>query len=144
MSELILPTDIITEVRLNADKTELALISGHTAYVFVTSGDCCSYSWIEHVEDAENIIGKRVTRIENVDYEDEDCYRGKRLPISENDYSEDSPKSQEVLKYYITRFWSDDNKYMEIEFRNASNGYYDGEFDFEYRANIDELWKEDK
>ena len=72
-----------------------------------TDGDCCSESWIEHIEQTENMLGT-VLNVEDVDMPD----------------LGDMP-NRDVVTYYGCRIHTDKGIAL-IDFRNDSNGYYGG------------------
>lgn len=75
--------------------------------VVKVDGDCCSHSWIEHVEAPENMLGT-VTAVEDVD-----------MPDLGNQPDHDS------MKYYGCKIHTDKGSSL-IDYRNDSNGYYGG------------------
>lgn len=103
----------IKSIQINSDKTalkfELAGAQGTIAYY--TDGDCCSRSWIEHFSGIENLLDgviEDATEILIGTYD-----RG------EPEYGFDSHRFYGV-KIKTTTGYSD------LEYRNASNGYYGG------------------
>lgn len=92
---------------------------GHTSIGFITEsgralawdawGDCCSYSWFEHVSGLAHLIGGTVSEI-----------KGREMPGATSD------EDHECLQFYG---WSivTDKGYFDIEMRNSSNGYYGGD-----------------
>jgi len=71
-------------------------------------GDCCSHSWIEHVENAEALVGREVTLVDDIDMPDlgdlPDC---------------------DVVRYYGCKIETAGGTCI-IDYRNDSNGYYGG------------------
>jgi hypothetical protein len=80
-------------------------------FYFVTEGDCCSESWIEHIDDLDHLIGKKIVRVEEVSIDTD--FPGTR---------------QDVDRVYLVRLTVEDtyNEFWSFEFRNSSNGYYGG------------------
>jgi hypothetical protein len=75
-----------------------------------TDGDCCSHSWIEHLESPELILGSPVLAVEDVPMPD--------LPRGEED-------DYELLQSYGCKIKTAKGE-MLLEYRNGSNGYYGG------------------
>lgn len=75
---------------------------------FGVEGDCCSHSWIEHLEAPESVEGRTVVAVDDcaMDRSDDDEY--------------------EVTQVYQTVFRLDNGDSIKVEYRNTSNGYYGG------------------
>lgn len=89
------------------DRLRFALDDGTSVHCY-TDGDCCSSSWIEHIEGVANLIGATVRAAED----------GPEVP-SENDGE---------LKFYNFRIVTE-RGFCNLEMRNSSNGYYGGSLD---------------
>lgn len=76
-------------------------------YVYRACADCCSHSWIEYVEDPENLIMQKVIKIEEKDISKEET--------EEYDWLD-------IMSYDIYT----EKGICKIDFRNSSNGYYGG------------------
>ena len=101
--------EYIRAIYRNEDNTYLAFIRNDRRFwVYETIGDCCSYSWFESINNPENIIGERIIGIE-IKFEDGSLDEQGRF-----------------IKSYGWTFKTQKG-YTDIEFRNASNGYYEGE-----------------
>ncbi len=74
---------------------------------FETYADCCSSTWIEHLELPTDVEGATLIDVEDVG-----------MGVS------DDP-SYECLQLYETRFKTDRGDIV-VEYRNSSNGYYGG------------------
>lgn len=74
-------------------------------------GDCCSSSWIESIEDIDNLIGETVISVD-----------AKHIRRGE----EGTYECLEVMNYDINT----SKGACTIDFRNASNGYYGGYLEF--------------
>lgn len=83
-----------------------------TIFHYTTEAECCSSTWIQHVENAEYLIGGTVLDWEEVD-----------MPRPED------ADSYDVIKCYGVRLTLEDRPPFFFEFRNASNGYYSGSID---------------
>ena len=73
-------------------------------YVYRAGGDCCSASWFESIENIENMIKEKIIGIEE-----------KNIEVERDG----------ELKIYGYTFKTKAG-YTDIEFRNESNGFYDG------------------
>ncbi len=77
---------------------------------FSTEGDCCSHSWIEHLEMPNNIAGATLLAVEASD-------------TITQDHAEHDDSGE--IKVYNTSFKTDRGEII-LEYRNSSNGYYGG------------------
>jgi len=99
---------------------------------FQAVGDCCSFSWIEHLEAPEDLAGRTLVGVDDArieqGYDQED--------------DEDGYNSGDYIQVYNTRFYLDNGETITIEYRNSSNGYYGGELE---RVNDDgeRVWNEE-
>ena len=99
---------IVDHVEVSKDKDKLAihLIGGITAE-FETYGDCCSYTWIEHITVPIDVLGAPIIAVKEL----------------EDDRSED--RDGELIQFYQTAFVTPRGEII-VEYRNSSNGYYGG------------------
>lgn len=72
-----------------------------------TDGDCCSESWIEHIEGVGSIINSEI------------------LSVEEINGGEIEGTRQDVDSIYFFKIKTTKG-YAQIEMRNSSNGYYGG------------------
>ena len=108
MSNLLL-NQTITDVKIAADKQALLFVSADgTEHIALVDGDCCSYTWIEHIEMPALGMPFKILAIEDLDMPDlgdmPDC---------------------DVVAYYGAKIITDKGE-MIIDYRNDSNGYYGG------------------
>src|ERR1700735_534686 len=108
----------ITEVVVAPDKESVEFVTPDERYYFEAYGDCCSDSWIESIEWLDNLIGEEVISC------DEHCIR-EEADSSKNDY----------VKFYNIEIITKKGL-CAIDFRNKSNGYYDGDLTFRPRKSI--------
>lgn len=89
----------------------LRLASGEVGYNAI--GDCCSQSWIESLDNFDELVGQEIVEA-NADLSSD--------PIT----GESEPEYSDVISY--TRYTLRGNKgtLAVVEFRNNSNGYYSG------------------
>ena len=71
-------------------------------------GDCCSSTWIEHVEGVGALIGAKVLAVEDIEMPDLG-----------------SPDDYDVVAYYGCKITTDKGHCI-LDYRNSSNGYYGG------------------
>ncbi len=75
--------------------------------VFRVEGDCCSHSWVEHLEAPASVAGRILVDVDDLRTGQEETGDGLR-------------------QSYQTRFALDNGESITIEYRNDSNGYYGG------------------
>lgn len=80
---------------------------------FGVDGDCCSKSWIEHLEMPNDIVGAIILSAEESD------------TITSDHDEHDDENGGESIQVYNTRFVTDRGEIV-LEYRNSSNGYYGG------------------
>lgn len=91
----------IADVELSKHKDHILFkFADGSKRAFGVEGDCCSSSWIEHLELTSEIIGATL------------------LEVSDSGLGDS-------LKVYNTRFITNRGEIV-LEFRNSSNGYYGG------------------
>lgn len=98
---------------ISEDKEDIRLdmVSGETYYLR-TDADCCSETWIEHVNNFDTLIGKEIVGTETKDLGEGIATRQDR----------DLLYSASIL-YKVHNYHGS----ADIEFRNSSNGYYGGD-----------------
>lgn len=105
----------ITKVQMNAGKDDVRFITTTGNLDYYCYGDCCSESWVNHVNDIDNLMDATVTQVEEFDFHT-------LLGVEPEPTRQDS---DEVLFHKVHT-----NKgTCLIEFRNSSNGYYGGSFE---------------
>ncbi len=77
---------------------------------FGVEGECCSSSWIEHLEMPNDIDGAVLIAVNN----------GASITQDHNEHDDG-----EDIKVYNTSFRTDRGEIV-LEYRNSSNGYYGG------------------
>lgn len=108
----------LKDVEVYDDKRRIRFVyTDGTEKRFYAEGDCCSSSWIEHLEAPDNIHGATITHV---------------MEFSEGEITDDSltmdpltRSNHECLKAYQTVV-STTKGDISIEYRNSSNGYYGG------------------
>lgn len=104
----------IASVALSADRTHVTFgfLDGGER-VFSVEGDCCSHSWIEHLEMPPNVEGATLLSVED------------SAPISQDHAEHDEENGGDSISVYNTAFRTDRGEIV-LEYRNSSNGYYGG------------------
>jgi hypothetical protein len=100
----------ILSVRMNQSKTVLEFETPEGKIGFYAEGDCCSHSWFEHVSGLNFLVGRIVTKAED---------------ISMGEIPDSELEGYDCVQNYGYRLTTDGG-YFEIEMRNESNGYYGG------------------
>ena len=83
--------------------------------MFRVGADCCSESWIEHIEVPADIDGAVFVG----------CSEGGEVDAG-GGHGEHCPEPQDVTLVYSASF-ATDRGHVVVEFRNTSNGYYGGD-----------------
>lgn len=107
-------------VSLNEDKTIFTItFNDDSTAQWKVEGDCCSQSWIEHLELPNDYIGEKIIAVfdDVMDRKDDD-------------------ENYECLQVYKTTFRTHKGD-ITLEYRNSSNGYYGG-----YLVRVDEKGEE--
>lgn len=89
---------------------------------FRVEGDCCSHSWIEHLDVPPYVIGEKLISVEDARTDDltEDRVANPMIGSDEYRYPQ-----HECLQAYKTIFRTAKGDIV-LEYRNSSNGYYGG------------------
>lgn len=100
---------IIIGIELSEDKEAIRfLILNEEAIIARCDADCCSHTWIEHVELPAMGFPAKVLKVESLD-----------LP------GVPDPSEDEVINVYGLKITTDKGDLI-IDYRNSSNGYYGG------------------
>jgi hypothetical protein len=100
---------------IDASDTKITFTSGEKSVTIEAVGDCCSYSWFEHIELPDTPF--TILEVKDVDL-------GK---LAHKDPRYD------CLKKYSLKIKTDKG-YGDIEMRNNSNGYYGGDYVVTYEG----------
>lgn len=98
----------IKEVKIADDKKAILFATEDGDIIAKTDGDCCSSTWIEHIELPAMGFPAKVAAAENIDMPDLG-----------------SPDEYESIAYYGFKITTDKGVIV-IDYRNESNGYYGG------------------
>ncbi len=96
------------------------MVSRWFLQILWVTGECCSHSWIEHLEIPNDIRGGVISRVVDGDY----------VPTSleekvEAALVEPEEANYESIAVYQTNFYTNRGT-ISLEYRNSSNGYYGG------------------
>jgi len=124
----------ITGLRLAEDQKALLFLTDDGDVKVRCDGDCCSYTWIEHIELPALGFPAKVISAEELDMPDQGA-----MPECD------------VVAYYGFKIVTDKGELI-IDYRNESNGYYGGDLVWPddtyfyggvYGQNIsEEVWKD--
>lgn len=103
-----------TLLKITDDNDDLQLHCEDGVIEFLAIGDCCSDSWVEHVESPSQ--PEKIVSFEEIE-----------IPPTFNEVkTEKRPiEDMDVVKFYFYKITTDKGSYL-IEMRNNSNGYYGG------------------
>lgn len=101
----------VVSVKVDGDEAVIRTVGGGTLLLRL-DGDCCSHSYFTKDAQFEDLIGAKILSAEEV-WEESGF-----AP-----YNEDS--SWATYKWHFLKF-ATDKGYVTIDWRNESNGYYDG------------------
>jgi hypothetical protein len=90
-------------------------------------GDCCSQSWIEHLEMPNDVKGATILSVDEPEMPSWDNHKcvGEDYSLSDEENKAQGRCGHDVLAVYHTRFRTDRGDIV-LEYRNDSNGYYGG------------------
>jgi hypothetical protein len=102
----------ITELHINDDQSVLVFTTASgELFAYSTEGDCCSESWWADITGVSALLGGTVATAEEVSMDSYNVEDGRSRQCSDEAYG-----------YKLTT-----NKgYVDLVFRNSSNGYYGG------------------
>ena len=112
MEQNILIGKTITGLKIAADKMALLFeVAGGDPVRVLVDADCCSYSWIEHIELPALGFPATVSAVEDL--------------YLDGPYTGNPTIDGDVIAYYGCKITTDRGELL-IDFRNDSNGYYGG------------------
>lgn len=139
-SDKILPKYIgrtISSYFVDSSKTEFTIRFEDGSWLtYEVEGDCCSHSWIEHVEAPNDLVGAIFQgEVFVQDKYGDASFRGDEYATQDNvpydDYNKEfyghgmDGGTHECLRFYKVS-WLTNKGHIDLEFRNSSNGYYGG------------------
>jgi hypothetical protein len=115
----------VTSVELAKDKMALKFnVAESDSIVATTDGDCCSHTWIEHVELPALGFPAKVFAVESIEFAGHLIFGRLDAGLDLPDV-DDSPDESERVVVYGLKIVTDKGEFI-IDFRNSSNGYYGG------------------
>lgn len=99
---------VLTGVELINDKESIVFVTADRRIKVDAYGDCCSHSWIEHIELPALGFPATVLSVEE-----------------QGEVKGEETGDWDYLRYYITKIVTDRGEII-IDYRNSSNGYYGG------------------
>ncbi len=102
---------VITNIEIAEDRQAIRFVLADGELIVNVDADCCSYSWVEHVELPALGFPATVVSIEDIDMPDGS--------------SSSFHTAADVLAYYGCKIVTDRGEIV-IDYRNDSNGYYGG------------------
>lgn len=135
MTDNVLIGKTLTGIKLAADREALLFQTTTGDLVVKVDADCCSYTWVEHIELPALGFPALVTAVEDLEMPE-----GKTSVFHED---------ADVLAFYGCKISTDRGEII-IDYRNDSNGYYGGSLSWPdshyggvYHQNISkEEWQE--
>ena len=106
----------VLDVMMNPECTFVRFITDQGDLDYFCFADCCSESWINHVNSLDELIGGTVKSVDAVD-----LYTALGV--------EPEPTRQECDDVLTYRIFTEKGV-CSMEFRNSSNGYYGGSLDY--------------
>lgn len=113
----------LLSVDVESDKSFLVFRFTDGEVKYLAAGDCCSYTWIEHLETPADLNGAEVVSVSEhpvIDATDDDSKNPKQPSEWNPNYRE-----HDCLQLYQTIFNTTKGD-ISVEYRNSSNGYYGG------------------
>lgn len=117
----------LSGVSLSPDREKVTfMFADNTSHSFRVDGDCCSRSWIEHLEVTCDVPGAILLGVEELceDRTDDETLNPRNSDDAKDEWERGRSK-HECLQVYQTRF-NTDRGVIVLEYRNSSNGYYGG------------------
>lgn len=109
------------EYRKNQQVDTLLLETDRALFIWEAFGDCCSHTWIENLEKPPGLKGSELLAIEYRKLNQIDQYSE-----LDPDYPEEKSHVVGDVKVY-SRVFKTTAGFVDVEFRNSSNGYYGGD-----------------
>ena len=99
----------ITAVQMDGMQDIKFILADRPPVIYRTDADCCSSTWIAHVEGVDRLIGGTVVSVEDI-------------PMPGNNERDDDER---YIQFYGLAIKTDKGTAV-IDYRNESNGYYGG------------------
>ena len=99
---------VLNGIKISPDNCAISLLTDVGVLYADAVGDCCSSSWIEHIEVPALGMPALIVAVEDLDM----------LDLGDQD-------GHECMQYYGYKITTDSGD-LVIDYRNSSNGYYGG------------------
>src|SRR5277367_3929125 len=99
----------VRAIEVSDDQHWLVIKHDEGQNVYWCEGDCCSTTWVADIVGVDNLLGFKVVKAEDVEVEPVNDGRGR----------------EEVDLFYGIKLTTE-RGYVDIVYRNSSNGYYCG------------------
>jgi hypothetical protein len=125
----------IIEIEIADEKDFLKFITDSEPVFMQVEADCCSTSWIEHISLPElPAVCLKIEDVEMPKPSKEELYKHAQLNYSSGFDPEGTEEEKDLisgscLKCYGLKIITDKG-YLDIEYRNSSNGFYGGRMQF--------------
>ena len=116
----------ILDIEISEQEVCLRFTTDAGTYLYATDADCCSETWYSEIINIDNLINKNVTSVERLELPD----------ILQND----GHCRQESDRFYGILLQTTAGS-VTIVFRNSSNGYYGGSYNFVQENDQYNPWK---
>jgi hypothetical protein len=114
----------VVSVTINEKKTAICFNTLEAGSIrFVTKGDCCSSTWIEHIDNLDALIAHRIVATEEIDMGPSKWFKTDWNTGEETETT--NGFSSDCVRFYGQSFTTDLGIF-KVEYRNRSNGYYGG------------------
>lgn len=108
---------IIHKILIDSEDEILVFVTNTGNFVFQTYGDCCSSTWFDSITGVEALLAETVLTVESIDNVDVSSARDE----IEGHYIEE-------MQNYGVKITTQKG-YVDIVYRNSSNGYYGGDYE---------------
>lgn len=117
---------VVDSINLDKNKDRITFkFQDGTERSYSTEGDCCSQSWIEHLEMPNDVQGAMLLSVEDSDGVPWDNHTCEKDECDENYAVIKDGCGHDSLAVYNTKFRTTKGDIV-LEYRNDSNGYYGG------------------
>lgn len=113
-NEDVLVGKVLTGLRIAKDRQAIMFNTPEGDIVAHADADCCSYTWVEHIELPALGFPAKVSAVEELS-----------MPDVEPPNGEHGGDSYDVVAFYGLKITTDKGEIV-IDYRNDSNGYYGG------------------
>ena len=124
MSIDVLVNNVVNKVEMNPNGSVIrfTLANGEN-HVFSANGDCCNHVWINHLSGLKMLLNRKIVKVEEI-------------PMTDISHEDNSDSYVESFGFKIIT----DLGYVDLELRNAHNGYYGGWLEYVSKEDL-EIYK---